>query len=308
MSQENESIQNGQAKGGAAQNGKAKNGTPRHVEHGKSDKISGVFSTQTIQRVGTGTTTRKTVKKTFWMVLQDANDTLSIQPLNINYVPSGPKRTVPKDDFLEKFSPEPEFYVSTVYPKMKEMQESVDKGEQHREKGETFSAELEFNNALNIDEENVRANFGLGLTYLERGDDTKANDIFERLVKLDAAFEPEHKHLFNDFGINLRKNKMYQQSLDYYERAIELVSTDENLFYNIARVFYEREEFDRAAANLQKAIEMSPHFEEAAKFLQFLKEKNLVDESGAAVDGAVKPDGVRKKPKKSSGATYDMKF
>ena len=285
-----------------------KQGEVRQVQHTKAEKISGVFSTQTVQRVGTGTTTRKTVKKTFWMAEEVDEKTLRIQPLNVNYVPSGPTRKVPKEDFLEKFSPEPEFYVSTVFPKMKELKESVDKGEKHREKGETFSAEMEFSNAVSIDEENVRANFGLGLTYLERGDDTKANDIFERLVKLDAAFEPEHKHLFNDFGINLRKNKMYEQSADYYERALELAGSDENLHYNIARVYYEREEFDRTAASLQQALELNPYFEEAAKFLQFLKDKNLVDEQGQAVSGAAKPDQAPKKAKKNPNTDYNLKI
>lgn len=281
----------------------------RQVQHASGDKITGVFSTQSVQRVGTGTTTRKTVKKSFWMADEKDDGTIDIQPLNVNYIPSGPKRKVPKEDFLEKFSPEPEFYVSTVYPKIKEMDDAVDKGEKHREKGETFSAELEFNTALGLDEENVRANFGLGLTYLERGDDTKANDIFERLVKLDAAFEKEHKHLFNDFGINLRKNKMFQQSVEYYERAIELADTDENLHYNVARVYYEREEFDLAATSLQQALAMNPDFEEAAKFLQFLKDKNLVDEHGHAVSGATKPEATgKKKPKKNPNTDYNLKM
>lgn len=280
----------------------------RQVAHTASERITGVFSTQTIQKVGTGTTTRKTVKKSFWMADEKDGDTIEIQPLNVNYIPSGPKRKIPKEDFLEKFSPEPEFYVTNVFPKMKELDETVVRGEKHREKGETFSAELAFNSALSIDEENVRANFGLGLTYLERGDDTKANDIFERLVKLDAAFEEEHKHLFNDFGINLRKNKMFKQSVEYYERAIELAATDENLQYNVARVYYEREEFDLAAASLAQALEMNPNFAEAAKFLQFLKDKNLVDEHGQAVAGASKPEAPtgRKKAKKNPNTDYNL--
>ena len=276
----------------------------RHVDHGKAEKIKGIFSTQTVQKVGTGTTTRKTVKKTFWMV-NELENCIEIQPLNINYVPSGPKRQVPKEDFLEKFSPEPEFYVTTVFPKMKELEETVGKADKHREKGETFSAELEYSHAVNIDEDNVRANFGLGLTYLDRGDDSKANDIFERLVKLDAAFEPEHKHLFNEFGINLRKNKMYEQSVDYYERAIELSSSDENLHYNIARAYYEREQFGEAALHLKMAVDMNDGFAEAAQFLKFLQDKNLVDEAGQAKAGAVKPDAP-KKGKKNPNTNYSM--
>ncbi|BBD07151.1 tetratricopeptide repeat protein [Desulfovibrio ferrophilus] len=276
----------------------------RQIDHGADQKIKGVFSTQTVQRVGTGTTTRKTVKKTFWMV-DEQEACIEIQPLNINYIPSGPKRKVPKEDFLEKFSPEPEFYVSTVFPKMKELTETVDKGDKHREKGETFSAELEYEQAINLDEDNVRANFGLGLTYLERGDDSKANDIFERLVKLDAAFETEHKHLFNEFGINLRKNKMYEQSVDYYERAMELSTTDENLHYNIARAYYEREQFGECALHLKMAIDMNKDFAEAAQFLKFLQDNKLVDEDGNTRNGVAKPV-TKKKAKKNSDTNYSM--
>jgi tetratricopeptide (TPR) repeat protein len=212
---------------------RAKSGTPPSEK--THDRIKGVFSTQSIQRVGTGTTTRKTIQKMYWFVEERDDKLLDIQPLNRNYIPTGPKRKVTMEELLEKFAPEPEFYVSTVYPKMRELNMTIVKGENHRRKGEVFSAELEFGQALAVDEENVRANFGLGLTYLDRGEANKAQDIFERLVNLDAAFDQEHKHLFNEFGINLRKNKMLDQALDYYRRAENLSEADENLHYNIAR-------------------------------------------------------------------------
>ncbi len=269
----------------------------------KHDKINGVFSTQIISKVGTGTTVRKTVKKTYWMVDETDTGEIDIQPLNVNYVPSGPKRRVSKDEFLEKFSPEPEFYVNTVYPKMREMNMAVVEGEKHREKGEMFSAELEFNHALTIDEENVRANFGLGLTYLERGDDSKANDIFQRLVKLEAAFETEHKHLFNEFGINLRKNKMFDQSVEYYQRALGLSQVDENLHYNIARAWFEKQNYAKVKEHLDEAMRINPAFEEGKKFLDYLAKKNLVPGgTGApAAAGAKKGDNGENEGKPSSG-------
>lgn len=168
---------------------------------------------------------------------------------------------------------------------------------------------MEFNTALNIDEENIRANFGLGLTYLDRGDDTRANDIFERLVKLDAAFEPEHKHLFNEFGINLRKNKMYEQSVEYYERAMELSESDENLHYNVARAYYEKELFAQAFKSLTRALELNPGFAEAEQFRRFLLEKGLVDTHGNQISGATLPQPApRKKAKKDPSTSYDMNF
>ena len=241
---------------------------------GKTD-VRGVFSTQEVRRVGTGTTTRKTVQKTFWFIEQHGKE-IDCQPLNTNYVPSGPKRKITLDELIAKFSPEPEFYLNSVFPKMQEMQRSIDIGDEHRENGENFAAEFEYTRALKVDEENVRANFGIGLTYLERGDNAKAQDIFQRLVKLEAAFEPEHKHLFNEFGINLRKSKMLQESFEYYQRALELSPTDENLYMNMARVLLELKDISQCVDYLLKALELAPRHETSLKFLACLIQKQLV--------------------------------
>jgi len=242
------------------------------------DRIKGVFSTQEIRRVGTGTTQRKTVYKGFYFVEQGDNGIIECQPLNSHYVPSGQKRNITLEELVEKFAPEPEFYLNSVYPKMQELQRTIDSADVHRAKGETFAAEHEYSRALKVDDENVRANFGIGLTYLQRGENNKADDIFERLVKLDAAFEPEHKHMFNDFGINLRKARMYRQAVTYYSRALEMTTDDENLHINMARALFETKEIDGCVKHLLKALELIPKQEQATKFLLWLLEKKLVAE------------------------------
>lgn len=242
------------------------------------DKISGVFSTQTVAKVGTGTTVRKTIQKAYWFAEELSGDdegisVVLVQPLNNNNVPSGPKEQVPVNDFLERFNPELEFYQQEVFPKMRELDQTVKRAEQQRDQGALYSAEFEFAAALAFDEANVRANFGLGLTYMERGEPEKAGDIFERVVHLDAAFAPEHKHLFNEFGINLRKSKLHDQAVEYYTRALEITDNDENLYYNIARAYYERGDREECIESLNKALSIRPDFEEVKKFLEYL-EKN----------------------------------
>jgi tetratricopeptide (TPR) repeat protein len=244
----------------------------------KYEGINGVFSSQEVKRVGTGTTTRKTIQKTFWFCIEGDDEEIEVQPLNVNYVPSGPKKKISKDDFLARFSPEPEMYVTNVFPKMRELNKTIARAERYRSNKEYYSAEMEFNNALQVDEENVRANFGLGITYLERGESGKANNIFERLVKLDAAFQEEHKHLFNEFGINLRKNKMIDQAITYYARAEELAVQDEHLFYNMARAYLEKQDMGNALRCLCKSLDMNPRLEVSIKFLMWLLTNNRVPE------------------------------
>ncbi|MDR1360494.1 MAG: hypothetical protein LBJ82_05870 [Deltaproteobacteria bacterium] len=252
------------------------NNTREHTE--KREGINGVFSSQEVKKVGTGTTTRKSIQKMFWFCIEDASGQIEVQPLNVNYIPSGPKKKLSKDDFLARFSPEPEMYVTNVFPKMRELNKTIARAERYRTNKEYYSAEMEFNNALNVDEENVRANFGLGITYLERGESSKANNIFERLVKLEAAFQEEHKNLFNEFGIGLRKRKMIDQAITYYAKAEALAVRDENLFYNMARAYLEKKDMERALVYLFKSLEMNPELEASVKFLLWLLTNNLVPE------------------------------
>jgi len=270
-------------------------GTGPEIVRDGAEKIKGIFSTQSVAKIGTGTTQRRTIQKTYWSGEELEDGRIEVQPLNKNYVPSGPKRKLSRDEFLTKYNPEPEFYVSTVFPAMKEVDGAIVRGEKHRERGAAYSAEFEYKQAMAIDEENVRANFGLGLTYLDRGDQVKANDIFERLVDLEAAFEVEHKHLFNDFGINMRKNKMYEQALQYYLRAEGLVGNDEHLFHNIARCFYEKGDVDGCKKYLLKSLEVNPGLTESVQFWAFLKKQGHVEE-GEGPNTTIESKAGAKKP------------
>lgn len=248
-------------------------------EQQQTKRIRGVFSSQEVRKVGTGTTTRKTVSKIFWFVEQADDGNIFIQSLNTNYVPIGLPKTITMEELLSKYSPEPEFYIQSVFPKMQQLAESLNKGDESRAKGETFTAEFEYENALKLDEDNVRANFGIGLTYLSRGEAEKADNIFERLVQLDAAFEEQHKHLFNEFGINLRKNKMYDQAVEYYIRALELTTADENLHINMARAYLEKKNYEACIEQLFEALKLSPENTTVIQFLTWLDNKKFVPQN-----------------------------
>jgi tetratricopeptide (TPR) repeat protein len=267
----------------------------------QAEKISGVFSSQEIHKVGTGTTTRRSIRKSYWFCTESESGgeagSIEVQPLNANYIPSGPKRIIDKETFLNEFAPEPEFYQNTVFPRMRDITKTVARAERHRGNGELFSAEMEFNNALSLDVDNVRANFGLGLTYMARGETAKAENILERIVKLDGAFAQEHKLLFNELGIQLRKNKMIKDALAYYKRALDFSSQDENLHYNIARAHLENQDPSAALEHLFKALELNSEFKEAEQFLMWLQSKNLIPESkkqrAAAVLKKVQEDAAK---------------
>jgi Tfp pilus assembly protein PilF len=243
------------------------------------NRISGVFSQKKVAKIGTGTTARKTEITTYFLVEERENGMMLVQPLAANDVPFGPKSEITREELLEKYLPEPQKTltrtVAALSPAEQEIQKAVARGDKFRKRGESFSAEFEYKKALQLDMGNVRANFGIGLCYIERGEREKAHEVFERLVQLDAAFEDEHKHLFNEFGINLRKTGMYDEAMDYYRRALELSPADENLHYNMARAALDQGEPKVAAQHLSACLKLNADHVEAKQFVEYLRRKKL---------------------------------
>jgi tetratricopeptide (TPR) repeat protein len=258
-------------------------------------KVLGVFSRQKVSKIGTGTTSRRVLQQSYFFAEELPDGQISLQPLSPLHIPSGPTEILSKEELLETMLPEPEMYQKEVLPKLRDIQKNIARGDRYRKQGKTFSAEMEYGKALKIDVDNIRANFSIGLCYLERDDKVKANEVFERLVKLDAAFEQGHKHLFNEFGINLRKSNMLDQAVDYYTRALELTEDDENLHYNAARAYFEQGNSKQSAEHLKECLRLNPSHEPARKFVEYLKKRKRPqggpEDAAAASDGKAAKDG-----------------
>jgi len=239
----------------------------------KDELFRGAFSTQIHSAIGFGSTKRK-VKQNIHVFAEEQKDgSYHVRALNKNFVPSGKPRILSKEELLSNYLPEPDLYMNKVVPMMRQVRETVDAADEHRAQAEFMSAEFEYKNALRVDEEHIRATFGLGLTYLDRGEVDNANLVCRRIITLDAAFGEEHKHLFNEFGIKMRKHKMYAQALRYYFKAFRLSKRDEHLLYNIARTYYEKDKPRLARKFLDMALTLNPAFEEGQSLLRAVSKK-----------------------------------
>ncbi len=217
--------------------------------------------------------------KKYWLATKQDGDLFELQELNENNVPSGTSVPVTADDFASEYTLELNYWQQLVRPAMEGLDHSLERGESHREQGELYSAEMEYIDALDVDEGNVRATFGLGLTYLEKGDAEKAQEVFAKVLHLDSAFTAKHKHMFNDFGISMRKSGMYREALQYYNRGVDLDSEDENLFFNIARTHFEAGDWENCFRYLTMCLEKNRGIEEARKFCSYLIKKSTSDKS-----------------------------
>jgi len=237
--------------------------------------IEGVFSIERMAKIGTGTTARRVKQTALYYARQVDDDVVEMQGLNNKHVPFGKTEQITPDELLADYLPMPSLY-KEVIGNLRTVQKSVARGDKFRKRNENFTAEYEYANALNLDEQNVRANFGIGLCLLARDEEEKAKRVFDRIIKIDSAFEDEHKHLFNEYGIELRKKKFFGQAVDYYKRALELTANDENLWYNLGRAQFERKDYAKSGEALAECLKLFPEHAEGVKMMDYLTKKGLV--------------------------------
>ena len=236
-------------------------------------EILGVYSLQIEADIGAGTTAGTHENVTYWYARQLSDKEFEIQPLNAHHVPSGVRSVLKEMDFLKQYTPEPSYYRVHTVPALSTLARKIEMGEKAFADGNMDEAESQFIKALMIDEKNIDANYGLGEVYSEKKEFDKLKKVLNTLLGLDEAFTMEYRQKFNTFGISLRKNGHYDESIRYYKKSLEIVKSDENVYFNLARVFFEKGQNDKCIFSLEKALKINPDFVEAQKFLKYCKKR-----------------------------------
>lgn len=235
--------------------------------------ILGVYSLQLEADVGTGGTAVRHDNITYWYARQLSPHEFEIQPLNAHHVPSGVRSVLQELDFLKQYTPEPTYYRLHTVPALETLKRKIQMGQEAFVKGNLDEAERQFLKALMIDDKNIDANYGLGEVYSEKKDFDKLKKVLDTLLGLEEAFSFEFRQKFNSFGISLRKNGHYDESIRYYEKSLEIVDTDENVYFNLARVYFEKGLNGDCVNHLEQALKINPGFIEAQKFLKYCQKQ-----------------------------------
>ena len=229
-----------------------------------------VVSDKDDSKLGSGGSSRIASRTIFFYAERTAEGVIFLQALNGNHCPSGKKRNLTLEELIESYRPEPLFYYNKVKPVIDGVESNLEKGEKNLEADRPDVAEKCFRRALEVDEANVRGLFGLGMAYLSAGKTEDASEILDRIMNLEMAFSTEHTHLFNRFGIRMRKSGMLREALGYYGKAITLNGADENLHFNISRIHLELNDLEAALDSVTKALLLNEDFAEGKKMLEHL--------------------------------------
>jgi tetratricopeptide (TPR) repeat protein len=230
-------------------------------------KVLGVYSLHKETETGIGGGAKQYSQATYWFVRRLNDDDYEVQPLNASNIPSGIRKIISKGEFTYNYALEPDYYEKKTLPFLDSLKAKLDKGEEYLEAGNLEKAEREFCKAILIDAENARANIGLGSVYCLKKDHKKLKQVLDRLLNIDDVFNEEQRHRFNEFGMNLRRQKYFAESILYYQKALQVNASDERLLFNIARAYYDMGDIDTCMKRLSDALLLAPNFMEAQSFL-----------------------------------------
>lgn len=241
--------------------------------------VDAVYFERKKMDIGTGGTSQTKVEDIHYHIVENEESQLNVEMLNAQGKRTGMVvDTINKETFLGRFFSCFE-HECHFFPKVSE-DEGKEKAKKHAENGDRLKeqneikqAELEYGNALKFDEKSARANYGIAKVYLETGKTDEGKNALKKLAKLETVFEKENKHLFNEIGIDLRKQKLYDEASDYYNKAISIDPDDEALHYNLARLYRDCNKHQEAMNVIKKALKIKPDFKEGKEFHARLQAK-----------------------------------
>jgi len=258
----------------------------------KEGFIKCAFSSAATIKVGTGATTRQHKTHLLWFVRQIEENRLEISKINDHHVPTGDPEIIGLARLVENYTPELEYYETHVLPAMEKLEDTLDQGDEFREKKQFYSAEQEYGVALGMDEGNVRALFGLGLVFIERGEKDRTRELLIQLVNIQSLFDGRNQHLFNEFGIALRKAGMFDEATAYYRRALDFVETDEHLYYNLGRACYENGDWHGCMEALAESIRLAPKLDVTRQLVSTIVKLSENDEKRQELEKPQIPEEI----------------
>jgi tetratricopeptide (TPR) repeat protein len=227
-----------------------------------------IYLKQEEVKVGFGSTAKTTRLQDYYEAAEIDETSVQLRLLDIQDQPMGKPIVISREVLGGEYVHCPEYFKNKKDPKRLKAEEHVAQGDQYLQKKKLLSAEFEYGQALAIDGDHLKANLGMGRSLSAQGKEAQAKEYFTKLSSIDDLYEGENKHIFNELGIELRKKGMFDEAIANYQKSIAIDPEDPILYYNLARVYYEKGEIELSREQMQKALHVKSDFKEAEEFIQ----------------------------------------
>lgn len=227
-------------------------------------------------------------RKRLFFVWADGDGSYIVQLLDGAYRPTGPLRNVNFTLFQGQFVYEPSILVAPLSVGQGENAAHDDPPSGTGEMPPPMDAPVSPSSAPKASgtsgdakevENYLRSHFNKALRRVKRPEErTAALESLKTLADVEEGIVPEHKHMFTDFGITLRKNELLDLALSCSRRVLDLSPEDDHAHFNIARILYEMGRVDDAEQHLLAALDLAPDAIVCIKMLKYIQKQRRLRE------------------------------
>lgn len=220
-----------------------------------------VFLEQVRMRLGEFSTTRDATVENYWQAHVNGR-TITMTLLDLHDKPTDIREEVDYGEMWSRFTHQPNYFLRKV-PLNEDLLDDI-----------VSLADNDFAAApgvpaagVEVNEEEVRSKFQEGMELLAEHDFEKAREIFGQMAVEVGAVAPKQKYIFNELGVELRKNGMFNEALQHLRCAVVKSRRDEHLWFNLGRVAHDAGREELAAKFMRKALDVNPDFTVAKAYL-----------------------------------------
>ncbi len=109
---------------------------------------------------------------------------------------------------------------------------------------------------------------------IEKGDYATAQETIAEDEEMISLLVEE----YNDAGIAYRRAGRFDEAISELKKALVVSPRDEGLYYNIARVYIDKDEWNLAAETIGEGLKINNHFPEGIKLLKYIREKGFAED------------------------------
>lgn len=225
------------------------------------------------------------MQKKMHFVWAEDSGTFCVQLLDGAFQPVGTKKSIGPVEFKKKYTHEPSVMAVPVNTGTKPwlhtpllrastpVQPSESVSEVARALASLHEQEIpEGSSPAKQTENYLRGFFGKALKRIKFPQErTAAINSLKTVAEVEEGIVPEHKFMFADFGVALRKNDLLELALACGKRVLALAPEDDHAHFNIARILFEMSQLEDAEQHLLTAQSMNPAETIYGKMLDYIQ-------------------------------------
>ncbi len=161
--------------------------------------------------------------------------------------------------------------------KEEKLKRDIDEAIEKYNEGDDVKSERVFKKALEDFKVDPFDLVKIGLMYSEHKLFEESIPYFEKAIEMNGR----EAAWYNYIAISLRKVHRFDEAEQYYLRVSKILGSDPHLFFNLARLYLDCEQWEKAIKAAGASVKIEPEFVEAQKLIKYAQKQAKLAEQKA---------------------------